>query len=77
MAAKLTLRIEERLIDKAKMYAKQSGKSVSRLVADFFALLGQASDTEISPKVRSLKGLLKNSSIDTEDYSHHLKDKYL
>ena len=36
MATKLTLRIYERLIKQAKAYAKQSGKSVSKLVADLF-----------------------------------------
>ena len=80
MATKLTLRMDERLINLAKKYARRSGKSVSQLVADFFSLLGQASNDEmskISPKVRSLRGLLKDSSIDAYDYKRHLEEKYL
>ena len=80
MATKLTLRMEEQLIEQAKKYAKKSGKSVSQLVADFFALLTRASGDNtpaLSPKVKSLRGLLKDSSIDTADYRSHLEDKYL
>jgi hypothetical protein len=80
MATKLTLRMDEQLIARAKKYARRSGKSVSQLVADFFALLGQASENDkprISPKVKSLRGLLKDSSIRTRDYKRHLEEKYL
>lgn len=80
MATKLTLRMDEQLINRAKNYARQSGKSVSQLVADFFALLGQSSEEgkpSISPKVKSLRGLLKDSSVHTREYKQHLEDKYL
>jgi predicted HicB family RNase H-like nuclease len=36
MESKLTLRIEEKLIKAAKEYSAKKGKSLSRLVADFF-----------------------------------------
>lgn len=52
------LRLDERLIDEAKRYADRSGKSVSRLVAGFFAAIDADEDipgTEISPRVRSLR----------------------
>jgi hypothetical protein len=80
MATKLTLRMDENLINQAKKYAGRSGKSVSRLVADFFALLGRPSagkESGISPKVRSLKGVLKGSSVEIKDYERHLEKKYL
>lgn len=80
MSTKLTLRMDEQLIARAKKYARRSGKSVSQLVADFFALLGQTSKNDmssISPKVKSLRGLLKDSSIHTRDYRRHLEEKYL
>jgi hypothetical protein len=54
MTTKLTLRMDENLINQAKDYAKHSGKSVSKLVADFFALLNPEPEEdfdEISPKV--------------------------
>jgi hypothetical protein len=80
VATKLTLRIDEELIARAKTYAKQSGKSVSRLVADFFALLSQGEDEQaqkITPKVKSLHGLLRDATVDFEDYKKHIEQKYL
>lgn len=78
MNTKLTLRMEENLIQKAKRYAEKSGKSVSQLVADFFSALGNYSqDDSLSPNVRALKGVLKESSSSKEDYRKHLEDKYL
>jgi hypothetical protein len=80
MATKLTLRMDEKLIAKAKKYAKRSGKSVSQLVADFFALLGAAGEADeerLSPRVKELKGSLKGASIKEDDYRKHLEEKYL
>ena len=80
MNTKLTLRMEEKLIDKAKSYAKRSGKSVSQLVADFFSVLEtthKGKTDELSPKVRSLKGVLKGSSVTGKGYKKHLEEKYL
>lgn len=80
MATKLTLRIDEELITRAKTYAKQSGKSVSRLVADFFALLSQNEEEgtyNITSKVKSLHGLLRDATVDFEDYKKHIEQKYL
>ena len=39
MNTKLTLRLDDRLIDRAKRYSNRSGKSVSQLVSDYFALI--------------------------------------
>ena len=39
MQTKLTLRLDDDLIEKAKSYAKGTGRSVSQMVADYFALL--------------------------------------
>ena len=36
MQTKLTLRLDEHLIENAKVFAKQSGKSLSQMVADYF-----------------------------------------
>lgn len=79
MAAKLTLRMDERLIKQAKAYAKQSGKSVSRLVADFFALLNPEPEEEsskISPIVKSLRGIMRDTQVSPEDYKKYIEKKY-
>jgi hypothetical protein len=39
MQKKLTLRLDEILIQRAKSYSERTGKSVSQIVADYFALI--------------------------------------
>jgi hypothetical protein len=39
MNTKLTLRLDDKLIASAKRHSAESGKSVSQLVSDFFALI--------------------------------------
>ncbi len=79
MNTKLTLRIDDKLITKAKRYSDRSGKSVSQLVADFFSAMDADESipgTEISPRVRSLRGAFKGSTATEEDYRRYLEEKY-
>lgn len=79
MYTKLTLRLDDRLIRRAKRYSDRAGKSVSQLVADYFALIESeeaVSGTELTPRVRSLIGSLRGASVDEEDYRRHLEEKY-
>jgi len=47
---KLTLRLDDKLIASAKRHSAESGRSISQLVADFFALIDtQGGDAEITP----------------------------
>jgi len=80
MATKLTLRLDEKLIDRAKEYAKRSDKSVSKLVADFFAVLSTNLEDETdktTPKVKFLRGILRDYNIGPDDYKKHLEKKHL
>lgn len=78
MQTKLTLRLDQDLIHRAKAFARTSGKSVSQLVADFFSLLEEdRPGISITPTVRSLKGMLRGHQVDEEDYRRHLEEKYL
>lgn len=78
MNTKLTLRLDDALIAKAKEHSSRSGKSLSRLVGDFFALIDSAeTGTEITPRVRSLRGVLAGSGLDEHDYRRHLEEKHL
>ena len=57
MRTKLTLRLDDELIKSAKQYAKENGKSVSQMVADYFVLLGKkrkANEEDLPPITRSL-----------------------
>ncbi len=80
MHAKLTLRLDKELIQSAKSHAAKTGKSLSRIVADYFALLTArppANEAALTPVVRSLKGALRGAEIDEDDYLRHLEEKYL
>jgi hypothetical protein len=80
MQTKLTLRLEEELIRKAKRFSRKSGKSVSRIVADYFEKLDAPPPEEIegiTPKVASLRGILKGTSVEENDYYSHLEEKHL
>jgi hypothetical protein len=75
---KLTLRLDDRLIEKAKQYAERSGKSLSQLVADYFALIEEdapIAGTELTPRVRAMIGSLKGATATEEDYRQHLAEK--
>lgn len=81
MKAKLTLRLDAELIQQAKNISSQQGKSVSKMVEDFFSLLVKKSTTQTEQKytttVCSLKGILKNKDVNENDYHQHLEKKYL
>jgi Family of unknown function (DUF6364) len=77
MNTKLTLRLDDKLIARAKRHSAESGKSLSQLVSDFFALIdAQDRDVDITPRVRSLRGVLAASGLDENDYRRHLEEKH-
>ena len=78
MQTKLTLRLDAELIRRAKRQARKSGKSVSEIVADYFAALSVRPEEEpLTPLVRSMKGVLKGTDIDASQYHKHLERKYV
>ena len=77
MNTKLTLRLDDELIASAKRHGAASGKSVSQLVADYFALLGASpADGGATPRVRALRGVLAGSGVDETDWRRLLEDKH-
>jgi uncharacterized protein GlcG (DUF336 family) len=82
MLTKLTLRLDERLIAAAKDYARANGRSLSVLVADYFAQLsGQAqrppsTTPTASPITSKLRGALKAASVTETDHLAHLAAKH-
>lgn len=79
MQTKLTLRLEDHLIERAKFYAAQTGKSVSQVVADYFMLLTSPKPQAPSaarPITQSLRGLLRESKLDEHDYRAYLEEKH-
>ena len=79
MQTKLTLRLDDKLIRKAKSHAQRAGKSVSQIVADYFSLLGRVprETSEMTPTVSKLKGSLREADLSGDDYNEYLEKKYL
>lgn len=80
MQTKLTLRLEDQLIEQAKSYAAQAGKSVSQIVAEYFKLLttqNVKNNIPSTPITQSLRGLLRESKLDEKDYKKYLEGKHL
>lgn len=61
MTTKLTLTVEESTIKKAKVYAKQTGRSLSELIEKYLeTLTGEYQEQkQISPKLKKLVGAVK------------------
>ena len=80
MTTKLTLMIEDTIIQKAKAYAKQNNVSVSNLVETYLKNLtaDSKSDIKLSGVVAELAGALKGIDLDNwqENYTKYLNKKY-
>lgn len=66
MQAKLTLELDQHLTERAERFARTSGKSVSELIADCLAQLGQRSELDedtLPPITRSLSGILEGAEV--------------
>ncbi len=80
MQTKLTLELERDLIERAERHAEVSGKSVSQLVADCLALLGQEKELgegALPPITRSLSGILEGAEVDEAEYYSYLEQKHI
>jgi hypothetical protein len=68
------------LIESAKTYSAQTGKSVSRIVSDLFEIIKNEKikrEDSLAPTVQSLKGILKGKQAKETDYKKYLEEKYL
>jgi hypothetical protein len=74
--AKLTLSVDERVVSRAKRYAKLRGLSVSEMVETYLAAVADPPScaTGGAPILRSVRGVLKHGDI--SDYRKHLTAKY-
>jgi hypothetical protein len=82
MNTKLTLTIEQSLIEKAKQYAKGKGRSLSDIVENYLKVIINEDNTKIvdaTPIVSSLRGSFKApKDFDyKQELSKGLAEKYL
>ena len=82
MNTKLTLTIEQAIIEKSKEYAKKKGRSLSDIIENYLKAItkeDQKTKIEITPIVKSLRGSFK--APDRFDYKKALMkgltEKYL
>jgi len=80
MATKLTLRLDEHLVESAKEYSAKTGKSVSRIVADLFEIIKNEKlekEFQATPATQSLRGVIKDKDVSKGDYDRYLEKKHL
>lgn len=80
MDKKLTLSLNESVIDEAKMYAKKNKISLSKLIESYLksVLDNKTRNEEITPLVKSLSGVIElPEDLDVRDeYTKYLIEKY-
>ena len=81
MDTKLTLKLDQRIIEKAKSYASDRKMSLSQIVEAYLQSLtsgGYSSEFEISPFVKSIStgSEIPNDLDLKKEYSDHLIEKY-
>lgn len=81
MNTKLTLKLNQRVIEKAKVYAANKNISLSRIVESYLQSLTSENDTaefEISPFVKSIaSGIEIPAELDyKKEYADYLTKKY-
>jgi hypothetical protein len=74
MTTKLTLTLNQQVIESAKAYAKRNGKSVSSIVESYLRSLEQTGELKqaLSPEVKRLLGSVKLSK--SFDYKTELQE---
>jgi len=80
MTTKLTLTVEKSIIERAKSYAKSTGRSLSEIIETYLATITDESvDSEISPKLKKIVGVIKlpKDFNEKEELRKSLEDKYL
>jgi hypothetical protein len=72
---KLTLSVDQRVVSRAKRYARKRGVSVSQMVEAYLDVVTEPTPvaTPDAPILRSLKGVLGKANV--EAYRRHLRTK--
>lgn len=79
MDSKLTLKLNESVIEQAKQYAKENNISLSRMIENYLKAITEIKNKKIkiSPLVQSLTGVIKLENKDyRKDYTDFLSQKY-
>ena len=80
MTTKLTLTVEKSIIERAKSYAKNTGRSLSEIIETYLATITEETyTTELSPKLKRIVGVvnLPEDFDDKEELRSVLEKKHL
>lgn len=73
---KLTLSVDEQIIERAHRYSQRHNTSISQLVSNYLAHLAEAEPHQpFSPTVRRLTGILP-PDVSLDEHREHLENKY-
>ena len=60
MTTKLTLTVDKSIIERAKSYAKNTGRSLSEIIENYLEnITNDHDDTNVSPKLQNIVGAVK------------------
>jgi hypothetical protein len=78
MDTKLTLKLNQEIIERAKEYAKSNNTSLSKLIENVLSRMTGSGDfnPQITPLVDSLSGIIDADKLDEDDYRTYLEEKY-
>lgn len=78
MDSKLTLKLDNGVIEQAKIYAKENNISLSKMIENYLQAITIEKEgrIRISPLVESLTGVIKSSKTSEDDYVEYISDKY-
>ena len=78
METKLTLKLDQSVVQSAKKYAKNNNRSLSKLVEDYLRNLVSEGKPgkRFSPLVEELSGVLSEEDVKNLDYVAYLEKKY-
>lgn len=79
MTTKLTLTVEKTVIEKAKAYAKKTGRSLSELVENYLeAITLNEKEENLSPRLKKIVGVVKlpHDFDEEKELSDHYKKKH-
>jgi hypothetical protein len=72
---KLTLSVDQEVIERARRYSSMHKTSISKLVNTYLSQLDLPRDREFSPLVQRLRGVLPQD-VTIEEYHEYLEEKH-
>jgi macrodomain Ter protein organizer (MatP/YcbG family) len=81
MSSKLTLNMDEAVVERAKRYARSRGMSLSKVIQQYLQFITEseteATPTEVTDRVARLADTLETAASDDELKFQYLSEKYL